>query len=403
MPGSVFSSLISTVDSRSVGAIASRFGAPERAVSQGLEMSSATLLTGLANKAGDSTWMNRLFQLVSQAPSNVNASDMTSAALDPGRAPSGMSSLLDSGKNFLAHIFGSNQSPIYDAVASSTGLGSNIISTLMSIGAPLMMSALGRLVRDDRMDPAGLGRVLTHEAEDVRGMLPPRVSALVGATSATAEAPPPLAINTVREEPAAAPPLSVRAIPEPRRRSLAWLWIIPLALLGLFLWGIRGRHPVVTGVRPTVAPTAPTAPGRVVVNVIQDPAAGRLLAYIQNTSMRANRATQFDFDRVLFATGSSTLLPAARGQLDDISRIMTAYPNVRLLIVGHTDNTGGAALNQRLSEARANAVKSRLAALGISPDRLETQGSSYNAPTANNGTANGRAMNRRVSVAVIEK
>jgi K(+)-stimulated pyrophosphate-energized sodium pump len=128
-----------------------------------------------------------------------------------------------------------------------------------------------------------------------------------------------------------------------------------------------------------------------------------LLAYIQNTSMRANRATQFDFDRVLFATGSSTLLPAGRGQLDDISRIMTAYPNVRLLIVGHTDNTGGAALNQRLSEARANAVKARLAALGVSPDRLETQGSSYNAPTANNGTANGRAMNRRVSVAVIQK
>jgi outer membrane protein OmpA-like peptidoglycan-associated protein len=82
---------------------------------------------------------------------------------------------------------------------------------------------------------------------------------------------------------------------------------------------------------------------------------------------------------------------------------MTAYPNVRLLIVGHTDNTGGAALNQRLSEARANAVKARLANLGISPDRLETQGSSYNAPTANNATANGRAMNRRVSVAVIQK
>ena len=306
MPGSVFSSLVSTVDSRSVGDIASRFGAPERAVSQGMEMSSATLLTGLANKAGDSGWMNRLFQLVSQAPSNVNVSDMTSAALDPSRAPSGMRSLLDSGKNFLAHAFGSNQSPINDAVASSTGLGSNVISTLMGIAAPLTMSSLGRLVRDDRMDSAGLGRVLAHEAEDVRGMLPPRVSALVGATTATATAPPPLAINTIREEPAAAPPLSVRAIPEQRRRSLAWLWIIPLALLGLFLWGVRARHPVVTGVGPEAVPAAPgrIIPGRtvpatnVVVNVVQDPAAGRLLRIFKTrrcapTGERSSTSTTF--------------------------------------------------------------------------------------------------------------
>ena len=312
MPGSVFSSLVRTVDSDSVRDIASRFGAPERAVSQGLEMSSATLMTGLANKTGDSTWMNRLFQLISQAPSDVNASDVASATLDSSGASSGMRSLLDSGKQFLAHAFGNNQSPVFDAVARSTGLGSNVISTLMSMAAPLMMSSLGRLVRDDSLDPAGLGRILVHQAEDARKMLPPGVSALVDATSATAETAPPLAINKFREEPAAAPPLSITAIPERRRRSLAWLWAIPLLLLGLsFYFGFRARHPAVTGFRPAAAPNVPGR--RVVVNVIQDPPAGRLLTYIQNTSIRANRETQFDFDHLLFATGSSTLVPTARG------------------------------------------------------------------------------------------
>ena len=402
MPGSVFSSLVSTVDSGSVRDIASRFGAPERAVSQGLEMSSATLMTGLANKTGDSTWMNRLIQLISQAPLDVNASDVATAVLDPSGASSGMRSLLDSGKQFLAHAFRNNQSPVFDAVARSTGLSSNVISTLMSMAAPLMMSSLGRLVRDDSMDPAGLGRILVHEAEDARKMLPPGVSALVDATSATAETAPPLAINKFREEPAAAPPLSITTIPERRRRSLAWLWAIPLLLLGLSIYfGIRARHPAVTGFHPAAAPNVPGR--RVVVNVIQDPPAGRLLTYIQNTSIRANRETQFDFDHLLFATGSSTLVPTARGQLDDIARILDAYPNVRLLIIGHTDNTGSATLNQRLSQARANAVKARLVALGISPDRLETQGYGYNAPATSNSTANGRALNRRVSVAVIEK
>jgi len=381
--------------------MASRFGVSERAISQGMEMASATFLAGLAGKVGDSAWMNRLFQMVSHAPARVDASEVASAVLDPTRASSEMRSLLNSGNEFLAHAFGANQTPIFDSVAKSTGLGFNAISALMSVAAPLMMTSLGRLVREDRLDPAGLGRILTHEAGDVQGMLPPGVSALVGAGSATA-ASRPLAMNVFRDESPAPPPLSVTAIPQ-RRRSLAWLWVIPLALLALFIWGVRARHPVTTAFRPGAPNAVAPAPGRTVVNVIQDPAAARLLAYIQNASRPANRAAQFDFDRILFATGSSVLLPASRGQVDDISRILKAYPNVRLLIVGHTDNVGNAAMNQRLSEARARALKARLAAMGISPDRLETQGNGYRAPTANNATAQGRAMNRRVSVAVIQK
>lgn len=68
MPSSVFSSLFSTFDPRTIGEIASRFGEPKQAISQGLESSTACLLGGLANKAGDSTWMSQLFKLVSQAP-----------------------------------------------------------------------------------------------------------------------------------------------------------------------------------------------------------------------------------------------------------------------------------------------------------------------------------------------
>ena len=107
--------------------------------------------------------------------------------------------------------------------------------------------------------------------------------------------------------------------------------------------------------------------------------------------------------RLIESLLGNSLVPTARGQLDVIARILDDYPNVHLLIIGHTDNTGSATLNQRLSQARANAVKARLVALGISPDRLETQGYGYDAPAASNSTANGRALNRRVSVAVIQK
>ena len=144
MPSSIFSSLFSTFDSRSIGDIASRFGEPKQAVSQGLESSTACLLAGLANKAGDSTWISELFKLVSQAPPDVNVSAVTGAVTDPSRASSASSSLLDSGKNFLSLAFGRNQSSIFDAVGRSTGLRSGVVSSLMSMAAPLMMTALGR-------------------------------------------------------------------------------------------------------------------------------------------------------------------------------------------------------------------------------------------------------------------
>src|SRR5580765_5508506 len=163
MPSSIFSSLFSTFDSRSIGDIASRFGEPKQAVSQGLESSTACLLAGLANKAGDSTWMSQLFDLVSHAPANVNVSDVTGAVTDPSRASSAISSLLDSGKNFLSLAFGGNQSSIFDAVARSTGLRTGVISSLMSMAAPLMMSALGRFVRMEHMNQTGLSSFLVHE------------------------------------------------------------------------------------------------------------------------------------------------------------------------------------------------------------------------------------------------
>jgi hypothetical protein len=91
MSSSIRSSLFSAVDPGTIGELAARFGEPAQAVSQGLESSTATLLAGLANKAGDSMWMSQLLKLVSQAPANVNVSDLTGAVTDPSRASPALS------------------------------------------------------------------------------------------------------------------------------------------------------------------------------------------------------------------------------------------------------------------------------------------------------------------------
>jgi OOP family OmpA-OmpF porin len=393
MPSSVFSSLFSTFDLRTIGEIASRLGEPKQAVTQGLESSTACLLGGLANKAGDSTWMSQIFKLVSQAPSNINVSELTGSVTDPSRASSTTSSLLDSGKKFLSLAFGGNQSSIFDAVGRSTGLRSGVVSSLMSMAAPMMMTALGRLVRDDHMNPTGLSKLLVHEGEGVRDLLPAGVSNLLNA----APAPIPTVTPSTR-------PVALGTIPEQGVRSRAWWWLIPVLLLPLLLyWGTRARH--------TVAPAAVevnrfvlrTLPGNVSLSIPQNGVEARLLAFIQDPSKGVEPATWFDFDRLLFNTDSATLRPESQEQLGNIAAILKAYPNVHVKIGGYTDNSGDSQHNLNLSQDRANRVMAALIMLGISPDRLEAQGYGEQFPVADNSTEEGRAKNRRVSTRVTQK
>ena len=393
MPSSIFSSLFNTFDARTIGEIASRFGEPKEAVSQGLESSTACLLSGLANKAGDSTWISQLFNLVSQAPSNANVSDLTGAVADPSRASYATSSLLDSGKKFLSLAFGGNQSSIVDAVGSATGLRSGVVSSLMSMAAPLMMTALGRLVRNDHMNPVGLSRLLVDEGEGVRDLLPAGVSNLLNA------APFPTATVTPSTR-----PVALGTIPEPAARSRAWLWLIPLLLLPLFLyWGYRALHPVVPAAVQLNQFVARTLPGNISLNIPWNGVEARLLAFIQDPSKGVEPATWFDFDRLLFNTDSATLRPESQEQLGNIAAILKAYPNVHIKIGGYTDNTGDPQTNLSLSQGRANGVMAELIALGISADRLEAQGYGEQFPVADNSTAEGRAKNRRVSMRVTQK
>ncbi|MDT8893370.1 OmpA family protein [Halomonas sp. I1] len=101
---------------------------------------------------------------------------------------------------------------------------------------------------------------------------------------------------------------------------------------------------------------------------------------------------------VTFGFDSSDLTPAATSALQDVSRVLTQYSETLINIVGHTDSTGDAAYNQRLSERRAQAVGQYLSQSGVSASRLNMQGYGENQPVASNETEAGRAQNRRVEM-----
>ena len=85
--------------------------------------------------------------------------------------------------------------------------------------------------------------------------------------------------------------------------------------------------------------------------------------------------------------------------LKEIAATLTKYPDLKILIEGHTDNVGSAASNLALSDARAAAVKAALATqYGIDEARISTKGFGDTKPAVPNATATGRAQNRRVEV-----
>jgi len=105
---------------------------------------------------------------------------------------------------------------------------------------------------------------------------------------------------------------------------------------------------------------------------------------------------------VTFASGRSVLTEESYSTLDEVAASLAAHPEIRIEIAGHTDATGSAEVNQRLSLARARAVMMHLARSGISPERMVAVGYGPDRPIASNGTPEGRARNRRVELSIIE-
>jgi outer membrane protein OmpA-like peptidoglycan-associated protein len=106
----------------------------------------------------------------------------------------------------------------------------------------------------------------------------------------------------------------------------------------------------------------------------------------------------FVFNDVLFDTNSTHLKDAFVEHLDSLATIIKKYENYRILIVGHTDNSGSERSNATLSQDRAEAVASYLESTGIDRDVITAEGRGSKEPLADNSNAEGRQRNRRVEI-----
>lgn len=110
----------------------------------------------------------------------------------------------------------------------------------------------------------------------------------------------------------------------------------------------------------------------------------------------------FTIENLYFETDSEKLKPGSETQLDNIAKLLTAYPTLKLKLGGYTDNTGNEESNKTLSNLRAQSAKLYLMNLGIAADRIEAEGYGSQFPVcAENDTDECKAQNRRIAVRVL--
>jgi outer membrane protein OmpA-like peptidoglycan-associated protein len=114
------------------------------------------------------------------------------------------------------------------------------------------------------------------------------------------------------------------------------------------------------------------------------------------------KALQSAFDNLLFESGSDVIVSSSYASLDALARVLVDNPRYKLYLEGHTDNQGDDDANLDLSKRRAASVKSYLMNRGVNGDRISTDGFGETRAKSTNETPEGRKINRRVEMQIIQ-
>lgn len=446
-----------------IGQISGLLGENNQGVQKAVDAGVPAILGGILNKASSNNGAADLFSTIQGG--SFDASMLSNVAGLFGGGDS-TNSLLQTGTALLGNLFGSTKQAdgVAGLVSKAAGISQGSSSSLLGMLAPLAMSFIGSKVssasgltsllageKDSiaKAAPAGLAGLLgLGSLGDLgKGLLGGAAGAASGAARGAANM-----AGNVATETAAAGGSMLR-------------WLLPLLLVGVLgfigwsmMKGCNTTAPIAGAVENTVngatnaagnaanavgnaagnaanavtsaADTLKNAAGNaatgaagaagdalanlgnffkrklstgVELNIPEKGIENNFITWVEDPAKVVDKDTWFNFDRLLFDTGKSTLKPESQEQLKNMSEILKAYPNVNIKLGGYTDNVGKPASNLTLSDARAKAVMAELVKMGIAADRVEAEGYGQEHPAADNATPEGRAQNRRIAVRVTKK
>lgn len=397
-------------------------GESETGVSRAIDTAMPTVFAGLLNCTGDHKVMTGIHELMQETQNTGDALANVSSYVGENN---NHNPFLELGGKLLGTLFGGRMGSVSEYISSHAGVKKPSATAILGMVTPMIMGFLGREIKDERLNVGGLIHLLAGQKANILS----DISA--GALSS-------LELNHVNGNKGFATSAS-------NDKATGLNWLIPLAAMmilgGFLLYNVRGCNggeasnistnaTVIEAPKPIATlPTKPTTdtikadtsakidpmwahlgnlsarklPNGTSLNLPEKGVENRLIAFIEDNSKQVDKTTWFDFDRLLFDTGKSTLRKESQEQLKNVSEIMKAYSNVEIKIGGYTDNQGKEENNVKLSNERANSAMNEIVKLGVDAARIKAEGYGSQHPVADNATPEGREKNRRVSIRVTKK
>ena len=406
----------------------SLFGLDEGIASKALGAVLPTLLSGVLSKSTTPQGADSLLNAIKDDSVDSNIVNNLSGLLS---SEAGVQSLGTQGGKLLGFLFGDKASGLGEQIASISGVPSEAssgVKGLTALAAPALFGLLKNQVLGSNLNASGLSTLLANQIPYLEKALPAQVAqwlgwgslgSFFGGIASKFGSALGAAGSAATAATTAATAVGSTALDTGKKSGGILKWLIPLLLLGaVALWALRScgapkphdapppPPPAPTaGATPAAPPAPPAAPAvpfdaKAAIAAAQGKYDAALKALEASGKCDAPAlANALSLYVVNFASGSAAL------PIGDVAELKKAVPalklcakdNVKLVVVGHTDNVGNPAANQKLSEARANALKALFVGQGLPAAMFAASGKGDTEPVGDNKTEEGKFKNRRIS------
>lgn len=403
-------------------------GEEESSTSNAINATFSTLLAGMIEQGSTEKGANNLLKTIEkQDPEITNHVDRIFT-----RSPQTVNGLSNIGTRDLPSFLGNHTREAGNLIAETSNLKRNATSKLMKISTPFLMAVIGKKVKDDNLDADGLMALINSQKSQVEAGLPTGMVDELQLKSfgwtkkevvevVEEKKPKKVKKKKVVKEPVPEEAPSKTAVTEAASTGMGCLrWLLPILALAAILFYLIFRSGCGAGAEKAVNTVATkttavveqtTEVAKSALGSVNDTAlkalggisfaagsaGSQMMAFIKGGAKGDGR---FRFKNLNYASGSAVIDGESVQEVDNISAILKAYPDVSINIEGYTDSQGNADSNITLSQQRADAVQNRLLAEGIEANRIKTKGFGAANPIGDNETAEGRAQNRRIEVVI---
>lgn len=435
-------------------------GEKEDKVKVALEGLVPTFVGGLMKRASNEAGATTLMNVVKKGSVNGNIIEQLDGLLMNKDSFTGF---VEKGNTVVSMLLPDKKSSIATMISQFAGVRNSSATALLSVVAPLVVGKLGSLVSSQGLDKTGLANLILEQRsillDETPETLQPKMIDVLGLANFMSEEIKPVqyATGTIKsnttqtitpKKPIENRPVTYSDKDYDNEESIGTTvpkWLLPTFFIAIVLGGIgyftatydwsklsnnstietdTSQNEQVTNaqidttnlpqdtaivkVDSTVLPATSTTkiigvslPNGQQLDLEEGTFNYKFAKYLMDSSAKVNQ--YFTFDNLNFESNTPNLVAGSDKTIQDLAKIMVAYPRVQVKLTGYTDNIGDPIQNRRLSFKRAYAVKNLLVANGIKDLRIDFAGSGSSYPVASNATEEGKAKNRRIEVKVVKK